>query len=92
MYDQLWEESPTIQKMRQEYLIKGRQQALLEEIQGLQDMLVDFVRVKYPDLVELAQQRASHFDNPKVSRSLIHQVTVAANADMVHQLLEQKTL
>lgn len=56
------------------------------------DMLVDFVRVKYPDLVDLAQEQASHFDDPKVSRSLIHQVTVAANVDRVRQLLEQKTL
>jgi predicted transposase YdaD len=100
MFDQLWEESPTIQKMRQEYRIKGfqegiqkgRQEELQEELRGLGDMLVDFVRVKYPDLVDLAQQQASHFNNPKVSRSLIHQVTVAPNVDLVRQLLEQKMM
>ena len=100
MFDQLWEESPTIQKMRAEYRKKGIQDGIQEgiqkerqeEIQGLKDMLVDFVRVKYPNLVDLAEKQASHFEKPKVSRALIHQVTVAPNADMVRQLLEQKTL
>jgi flagellar biosynthesis/type III secretory pathway protein FliH len=95
MFDQLWEESPTIQKMRAESLQKGLQegvqQGLQEGVQALQDTLVDVVRTKYPDLVDLAQQQASHFDKPDTLRLLIQQVLNASNADIVQFLLEQKT-
>ena len=63
MFDQLWEENPTIQKMRAEYLMKGRQEGRQEglqeerqrELQALRHLLVSIVQPKYPDLVDLAQ-------------------------------------
>jgi hypothetical protein len=90
MFDQLWEESPTIQKMREEYRMKGLQEGRQKELQALQQVLGNIVRKYYPDLVDLAQQQASHFDNPDRVQLLIQQVLNAPNADVVRWLLEQK--
>jgi predicted transposase YdaD len=100
MFDQLWEESPTIQKMREEYLQKGiqkgiqegRQEELQEELQRLRQILMNIVRVKYPDLVDLAHQRASLVDNPDKFQFLIEHVVSAPNVDTVRWLLEPKPM
>jgi hypothetical protein len=52
MFDQLWEENPTIQKMRAEYLQKGRQEERQRELQGLRHLLVSIVQPKYPVFLE----------------------------------------
>jgi predicted transposase YdaD len=96
MFDQLWEENPTIQKMREDYRMKGfqegHQEGLQEGLQTLQDTLVDVVRAKYPDLVDLAQQQASRFDKIAVLRLMIHKLINAPNADVARWLLEPETL
>ncbi len=100
MFDQLWEENPTIQKMRAEYHMKGlqegrqegRQEERQRELQGLRHLLVSIVQPKYPDLVDLAQQQAMHFENPEALHLLIQQVATAPNADIVRWHLQQKAL
>jgi predicted transposase YdaD len=100
MFDPLWEENPTIQKMRADYLMKGRQEGrqeerregLQRELQGLRHLLVSIVQPKYPDLVDLAQQQALHFENPEALHFLIQQVATAPNADIMRWHLEQKAL
>ena len=104
MFDQLWEENPTIQKMRAEYRMKGLQEGLQKglqegrqeerqrELQGLRHLLVSIVQTKYPDLVDLAQQQAIHFDNLEALHLLIQQVATAPNADIVRWHIEQKAL
>ena len=96
MFDQLWEESPTIQKMRAEYLEKGiekeHQAALQRELQGLRHLLVSVIQPKYPEFVELAQRQGNHCDDPEALRLLIQQVATALNADTVREYLEQKTV
>jgi predicted transposase YdaD len=56
MFDPLWEENPTIQKMRAESHMKGRQEGRQEEryreLQGLRHLLVSIVQPKYPVLLE----------------------------------------
>jgi hypothetical protein len=84
MYDQLWDESPMIQKMREQYIIKG----LEEGIQALQRSLVNVVRARFPDLAELAQQQARHFDKTSTLELLIKQVVTAPDASTVRKLLE----
>ena len=105
MYDQLWEESPMIQKMREQYWEKGLQEGLQKGLQeglqkglqegrqegrleGLQIFLINVVQTKYPDLAELVQQQASHFDKPDMVELLIQQVITAPNADTVRWLLK----
>ncbi len=85
MFDQLFEESPMIQKLRQQYLEQGLEQG---EMRALQRMLVNVVRKRYPDLAEFAQQQASHFNKPDALELLIEKVMTAPNASTAHWLLE----
>ena len=99
MFDQLFEESPMIQKMRQQYLeqgiqkgrMEGLQEGLQEGLRALQRSLVTVVRVRYPDLAELAQQQAKHIDNPGALELLIQQVVTAPDAGTARWLLESGT-
>jgi hypothetical protein len=91
MFEQLFEESPMIQKMRKRYRIQGRQEGRQEGIQVLQDLLVDSVQARYPNLAGLARQQAGHFDKLDVLKLLIQQVMIAPNANTVRGLLEAGT-
>ncbi len=99
MYDQLWEDNPMVQKMREQdkakWLQQGRQEGLQEGLQqglqqGLQRSLVNAVRIRFPDLAEFAQYQASHFDKPDVLESLIQQVVTAPDATAVLKLLRSE--
>ncbi len=49
MFDQSWEESPTIQRMREKYRVQGLQEGRQEgELLALLHMLVNVVRTRYP--------------------------------------------
>ena len=112
MYEQLFEESPTIQqalqrltekrvaevsqKVRQEAhqagLQEGRQEGRQAGLLALQDLLVDSVEGRYPDLAELARERAGHFDQLDGLKRLIQQVMIAPDADAVRRHLEAGTV
>ncbi len=77
MFEYLFDESPTIQKIREQALM-----------QGLQRALVNVIRTKYPDLVGFAQQQASHFDTPDVLDLLTQQVLTAPDVSTARKLLE----
>lgn len=85
MYDQLFEESPMIQKMRKDYRVKGLQEGHLE---GLQHSLVNVVQARYPDLAEFAQQRVGRLDKPDALDLLIQKVVTAPDANTIRWLLE----
>jgi hypothetical protein len=84
MFEQLFNESPTIQKIREQYLVKGRQEGLL----ALQDLLVTNVQARYPDLTELARASAGRSNELNALKLLIGQVMTAPNADAVRGLLK----
>jgi hypothetical protein len=84
MFDQLFEESPMIQKMREQSHEQG-------EVDALQRTLVNVVRARYPDLAEFAQQQAGHFNKPDALDLLIQQVVTAPNASAVLWLLATDT-
>jgi hypothetical protein len=88
VFEQLFEESPMIQKMREQYRMQGIEQGKVIE---LQELLVKFIRAKYPDLAEFAQQRASHFDQLQTLEQLALQVMSAPNASTTRKLLEAGT-
>ncbi len=88
MFDELWEKSPTVQRMREQYLVKGLEQGIE---QGLQRSLINVVRAKYPDLAELAQQQAPHFNKPDTLELLIQQVVTAPNVSTARRILEAGT-
>jgi predicted transposase YdaD len=100
MFEQLFDESPTIQKIREQYLIKGRQEGIQKGLQKgiqeggflvLQDLLVSSVQARYPDLTELARASAGRSDQLGALKLLIEQVMTAPNADAVRCLLEAGT-
>ncbi len=88
MFDQLFEESPMIQKMREQYREEGRQEGIQEGLQALQHSLVTVVRARYPDLAEFAQQQVGRFNKPDMLDLLIQQAVTAPNASTVRWLLE----
>jgi hypothetical protein len=96
MFDQLFKDSPTIQKLREEdrvqFLEQGIQQGVQKErqerLQALQGLLVNLVQARYPDLAVFAQQQASRFGEPYVLELLIQQVMAAPDADAARRLLE----
>lgn len=84
MFEQLFEESPMIQKMREQYFMRGK-------VVELQELLVKIIRTKYPDLAGFAQQQASHFDKLDTLELLVQQVMTVPDANAVRGLLEAET-
>jgi hypothetical protein len=72
MLDQLFEESPMIQKLREESRIKG-----------IQETLITIVQAKYPNLAEFARQQVTHFDKPDALKLLVQQVVTAPDVSTV---------
>ena len=88
MFDQLFEESPMIQKLRQQSREQDLERDLQEAIEALQRTLVTVVRVRYPDLADFAQQQVSHFDT-RLARwnGSFRQVMTAPDASTAQWLL-----
>ncbi len=80
MFEQLWEESPTIQKMRTHYYEKGI-------TQGVQRTLVEFVQVRFPELTEFAQRQAQLCKKPEVLETITRELFTAPNSGTAQQLL-----
>jgi hypothetical protein len=80
MFDQLIEESPMIQKIREQ-----------SEILTLQRTLVNVVRARYPDLAEFAQRQVGRFNKLDALELLIEQVVTAPDVSTVRWLLESGT-
>ncbi len=76
MYDKLWEESPRVQKTRTE-----------SEIKGAQRMLISYVKLRFPDLVELAQEELSRINNLETLDLLAQKVYTAPDEAIVRWLL-----
>ncbi len=96
MFEQLFNESPTIQKIREQYRVQFLEQGIQQGIQkgrllALQDLLVNSVQGRYPELAVLARTSAAHFDQLDVLELLIRQVMIAPNAHAVRSLLEAGT-
>ena len=80
MYDPLWDEHPKVKKIRAESETKG-------EVKALQRTLVTIVKTRFPDLTELAQQKAAQIDQPEVLNYLIEQVTAAPDEEVIRWIL-----
>jgi flagellar biosynthesis/type III secretory pathway protein FliH len=93
MFDKLWEESPTVQKMREQIREKYRVQYYEEGInqgiaQGVQRTLVDVVQVRFPDLTEFAQKQVKLCNKPDTLELLFQKMLTAPDATVARQLLE----
>ena len=81
MYDKLWEESPTVQKMRAESKAEGA-------VEALQKAIVHVVKARFPELEELAQQQVIHLNNPAVLDVFVQHVSTAPDENMARWLLK----
>jgi hypothetical protein len=97
MFDKLWEESPTVQKMRAQYYEEGRNKGIVQgiaqgiaqgEVQSSRRTLVDIVQVRFPELTEVAQKQARLCNKPDVLAMLIRQIVTAPDVKTARWLLE----
>jgi len=85
VFEQLWEESPTIQKMRAQYYEKGIEKGKLED---RQQTVVEFVQVRFPVLTELAQRQAQLCQNAELLDTVTQQLYAAPDVSAAQRLLE----
>jgi hypothetical protein len=76
MYDSLLEQDPFAEEMK----VKG-------EVRGLQRVVVNIIRRRFPNLEELAQQRVLQIMNPDDLDQLVVQISDASNEAAVRRLL-----
>ena len=93
MFEQLWEESPTVQKMRAQSYEKGKGEGKEEgreegKVQTLQRTLVKFVQVRFPVLTELAQRQAQLCQNAELLDTVTQQLYAAPDVRAAQRLLE----
>ena len=99
MFDKLWDESPMVQKMREqdrakyyeEGINKGTAQGITQgEVQALQRTLVSAVQIKFPDLTDFAQKQAKRYSDPVALELLFQKMLTAPDAKSARWLLESK--
>ena len=76
MYDKLWEESPRVQRTRTE-----------SKIEEAQRMLILFVKLRFPDLTELAEQELPRINNLDKLDLLTEKIYTAPDEATVRWLL-----
>ena len=80
MYDPLWENHPKVKKIRAESKAEG-------EIKASQRILVNVVKVRFPALAEMAQQKTREVNSPDILNYLIEQITAESDEAVVRALL-----
>ena len=80
MYDPLWEEHPKVKKIRIESKTEG-------EVQALRSAIVTVVKVRYPELGELAQQKVEEINTPEVLKFLLAQISAEPEEVGVRSML-----
>jgi hypothetical protein len=81
MYDSLWEDHPKVKQIRAD-----------SELRSLRRVFMRFVKISFPELEMLAQERALQIQNPAILDLLIEKVYTAPNQDAVRWLLEEKNV
>ena len=92
MYDPLWENHPKVKKIRAESEAKGEARGeakgIVEgEVKALRMVIHNMVRIRYPELLELAQKRIEQIDSPEVLNFLVEQIMTAPDELSVRALL-----
>ena len=80
MYDPLWEEHPKVKNIRVESRTEG-------EVQALRSAIVTVVKVRYPELGEMAQQKVEEINTPEVLRFLLAQISAEPEEVGVRSML-----
>ena len=85
MWDDLFEKDPKMRKIRRESEAKGRTEGLVE---GLRQAVITAVRLRFPHLIELAQQRVAQINRPDKLHLLLDQITIAPDENAARSLLD----
>ncbi|TMD69132.1 MAG: hypothetical protein E6I91_02890 [Chloroflexi bacterium] len=80
MYDPLWEEHPKVKKIRVESRTEG-------EVQALRSAIVTVVKVRFPALGEMAQNKVEQINTPEVLKFLLAQISAEPEEIGVRSLL-----
>ena len=73
-------------------LARGLEQGLVKgELQASRRMLVNVVKVRFPALAELAQQRTAQINKPDALELLVQQISTAPDEQTAHWLLNAST-
>ncbi len=96
VYDPLWEENSKVRRIRAESEAKGRAEGEAEgraegeakgEAKGLQMALVSAVKVRFPELTELAQEKAGQINDTAGLDMLLKHVITAPDERTARWLL-----
>ena len=85
MWDDLMEKDPKMRKIRRESEAKGRTEG---EVKALRKAVAITVKVRFPSLVELAQQRVAKISKPDKLDLLLDQIAIAPDEDAARSLLD----
>ena len=97
MWDDLMEKDPKMRKIRKESEAKGRSEGLKEEVEkglreglteGLRKAIITTVKLRFPDLTELAQEKVAQVNKPEKLNLLVDQIAIAPDEKMVRLLLD----
>jgi len=92
MFNDLLEHDPYVQQQRALGKAEGKAEGLVEgEVQGLQRVVVNMVRERFPAHAELAQQKVTRIKKPDALYLLISQLTAAPDEATVLFLISTAT-
>ncbi len=81
MWDDLMEKDPKMRKIRKESETKGL-------AEGLRTAVITAVRIRFPHLAELAQQKVDRISKPAKLNLLLDQIAEAPDEDAARSLLD----
>ena len=92
LFDQLWNESPMVKKMKEESEARG---VAIGEARGKaegalqvsREILINLVKARFPSLADLAQQKAAQMSNVGAIEHLIELIGTASDEHMACWLL-----
>ena len=89
MWDDLMEKDPKMRKIRKESEAKGRAKGITEgEVKALRKAVAVTVKLRFPSLAELAQQRVAQINKSDKLNLLLDQIADAPDEDTARSLLD----
>ncbi|MEO8970658.1 MAG: hypothetical protein ABI406_03550 [Ktedonobacteraceae bacterium] len=90
MWDDLMERDPKMRKIRKESEARGEAKGKVQGLaEGLQKAVITAVKLRFPPLTELAQQKVSRVRQPEMLNLLLDQMTEVPDEDAARSLLDR---
>ena len=85
--DSILEESWVYQELKQEFMGKGREEERQQALQRERRTLLDIIRERFPEIVELAKKQLDTIDDPEVLHHLTVKASIVQTAEEARQHL-----